>query len=169
MREASRRQGSMTRSATWRELQPGLLGQNGRPLKFTPERIQQIRNLLERGKSREEIAEILEVTVNSLAVTCSKLGISLRRVRPNMLAPSTPPTPPTDTATNGNGAKPTNGPRANASLAIVFSYRGQKKVTEIPILAKDLIRFVFMAMAAFSNQSIGDIVADFLRAEIKKR
>jgi hypothetical protein len=28
-----------------------------RQVKFTPERIQQIRNLLERGKSREEIAE----------------------------------------------------------------------------------------------------------------
>jgi hypothetical protein len=31
---------------------------HGRPIKFTPERLQQIRNLVERGKSREEIAEI---------------------------------------------------------------------------------------------------------------
>src|SRR4029079_3070985 len=53
----------------------------GRPTKFTPERIQQIRNLVERGKSREEIAEIIEVTVGSLQVTCSRLGISLRRPR----------------------------------------------------------------------------------------
>ena len=53
----------------------------GRPIKFTPERIQQIRNLVERGKSREEIAELIEVTVGSLQVTCSKLGISLRRPR----------------------------------------------------------------------------------------
>ena len=53
----------------------------GRPMKFTPERIQQIRNLVERGKSREEIAELIEVTVGSLQVTCSKLGISLRRPR----------------------------------------------------------------------------------------
>jgi DNA-binding NarL/FixJ family response regulator len=36
---------------------------HGRPTKFTPERLQQIRNLVERGKSREEIAEILDVTV----------------------------------------------------------------------------------------------------------
>jgi DNA-binding NarL/FixJ family response regulator len=49
----------------------------GRRIKFTPERIQQIRNLVERGKSREEIAELIEVTVGSLQVTCSKLGISL--------------------------------------------------------------------------------------------
>src|SRR5262245_5340610 len=48
-------------------------------IKFTPERIQQIINLVERGKSRDEIASILDVTVGSLQVTCSKLGISLRR------------------------------------------------------------------------------------------
>src|SRR5262249_44793435 len=52
----------------------------GRPIKFTPERIQQVRNLVERGKSREEIAELIGTTVASLQVTCSRLGISLRRV-----------------------------------------------------------------------------------------
>ena len=51
----------------------------GRPVKFTPERIQQIKNLVERSKSREEIAELIGVTVDSLQVTCSRLGISLRR------------------------------------------------------------------------------------------
>jgi len=51
----------------------------GRQIKFTPERIQQIKNLVERGKSREEIAELIGATVGSLQVTCSRLGISLRR------------------------------------------------------------------------------------------
>src|SRR4029450_3057941 len=51
----------------------------GRQIKFTPERLQQIRNLVERGKSREEIAELVGVTVGSLQVTCSRLGISLRQ------------------------------------------------------------------------------------------
>ena len=51
----------------------------GRATKFTPERIQQIKNLVERGKSREEIADLVEVTVASLQVTCSRLGVSLRR------------------------------------------------------------------------------------------
>src|SRR5262245_45054224 len=58
------------------ELQPL---HHGRPTKFTPERMQQVRNLVERGKSRDEIAEIIGVTPGSLQVTCSKLGISLRR------------------------------------------------------------------------------------------
>jgi hypothetical protein len=51
----------------------------GRATKFTPERIQQIKNLVERGKSREEIADLVGVTVASLQVTCSRLGVSLRR------------------------------------------------------------------------------------------
>jgi hypothetical protein len=51
----------------------------GRQTKFTPERMQQIRNLVERGMSREEIAEMIGVTVGSLQVTCSRLGVSLRR------------------------------------------------------------------------------------------
>ena len=55
----------------------------GRPTKFTPERIQQIKNLVAQGKSREEIAGLIGVTVGSLQVTCSKLGISLRRPRVN--------------------------------------------------------------------------------------
>ena len=55
----------------------------GRPTKFTPERIQQIKNLVAEAKSREEIAGLIGVTVGSLQVTCSKLGISLRRSRLN--------------------------------------------------------------------------------------
>jgi hypothetical protein len=50
-----------------------------RQTKFTPANIRQIINLLERGKSKEEIAEIIGVTPATLQVTCSRLGISLRR------------------------------------------------------------------------------------------
>src|SRR5262245_35294404 len=55
--------------------------QGRRQTKFTPERIRQIVNLVERGKSREEIAELVGVTVGTLQVTCSRFGISLRRPR----------------------------------------------------------------------------------------
>ena len=55
----------------------------GRQKKFTPERIQQIKNLVERGTSREQIAELIGVTVGSLQVTCSRLGVSLRRPNVN--------------------------------------------------------------------------------------
>ena len=51
----------------------------GRQKKFTPERIQQIKNLVGQGTSREQIADLIGVTVGSLQVTCSRLGVSLRR------------------------------------------------------------------------------------------
>ena len=47
----------------------------GRQIRVTQERIQQIKNLVERGKRRREIAELIGMTVGSLQVTCSRLGI----------------------------------------------------------------------------------------------
>jgi hypothetical protein len=151
-----------------------LLGKSGRPLKFTPERIEQIRNLVERGMSREQIAEMLDVTLGSLQVTCSRLGLSLRRPRlqngvkqtgtsqPKLVALMPP-------ARNGNGVEPTNGAKpangAKASLAVVFSYRGQKRVTEVPVAAEDLTNFIFAS--AFKEQSLGGNIAELLRKEIE--
>jgi hypothetical protein len=45
---------------------------NGRPIKFTPERFEQIKTLVERGMLREHIAETIGVTLGSLQVTCSR-------------------------------------------------------------------------------------------------
>jgi hypothetical protein len=58
----------------------------GRASKFTPQAIQKIKEMVAQGLSREEIAQRLDVTVGSLQVTCSKLGVSLRR--PRMRFPS---------------------------------------------------------------------------------
>jgi DNA-binding Lrp family transcriptional regulator len=52
-----------------------------RVVKLTPETIQLIKKLTERGASREKIAETIGVTVNSLQTACSRLGISLRPPR----------------------------------------------------------------------------------------
>ena len=57
-----------------------------RTTKFTPENIQKIKDWVAEGISREEIAKLIDVTVGSLQVTCSRLGISLRR--PHMRYPS---------------------------------------------------------------------------------
>jgi hypothetical protein len=53
---------------------------SGRPLtKFTPANIQKIKDWVAQGMGREEIAKSIDVTVGTLQVTCSRLGISLRR------------------------------------------------------------------------------------------
>jgi hypothetical protein len=49
-------------------------------VKFTPEVIESIKKLGADGINRHEIANRLGVTVGSLQVTCSRLGISLRRI-----------------------------------------------------------------------------------------
>ena len=89
-----------------------------RKIKFTPERIEQIKNLVEHGKRREEIAELIGVTVGSLKVTCSRLGISLRRPR---LKPV--PTPPVRPAKAADVAR----------FAISMRYRGEERTTELPL------------------------------------
>jgi hypothetical protein len=60
--------------------------------RLTPTNIRQITNLLERGKSKEEIAEIIGVATATLQVKCSQLGISLRR--PSVIAHSGLARPP---------------------------------------------------------------------------
>ena len=50
-----------------------------RATKFCPANVQKIKDWVAEGISREEIAKSLGVTLGSLQVTCSRLGISLRR------------------------------------------------------------------------------------------
>jgi hypothetical protein len=57
----------------------GPLVKGRQPTKFTPANIARIKEWVAQGVGRDEIANRLEVTVGSLQVTCSKLGISLRK------------------------------------------------------------------------------------------
>ena len=54
-------------------------GTRGR--RMTWQAIEQIKELIAQGKSRDEVANLLGVTVGSLQVTCSRLDISLREFR----------------------------------------------------------------------------------------
>jgi hypothetical protein len=136
---------------------------HGRQVKFTPERIEQIKNLVERGKRREEIAELIGVTVGSLQVTCSRLGISLRRpiitngIRPR---PKLVPTPPSRPAKAADVAR----------FAISMQYRGEERTIELP-LTKDMITQLAVE-AAFRGvpicNLIGDLIVGALQAHARK-
>ena len=162
----------------------------GRPVKFTPERIQQIKNLVERSKSREEIAELIGVTVDSLQVTCSRLGISLRRPTFNnglvSLRRNEPRLDQVHTPRSGHGSdmhlikgdrsemrrlsrtklnalgpfgKPANEAGA-ASFAIKMQYRGEERVTELP-LTQDMITQLAVE-AAFRSVPICDLIGHLI-------
>src|SRR5262249_14323020 len=161
----------------------------GRKIKFTPERLHQIRNLVACGKSREEIAELIGVTVGSLQVTCSRLGISLRRVvfsnGMGLLRRGGPHNgTSTYTASRRGGVPPTNGqpqqnsqsgpveqpqattPRARtdemglADLALRIKHRGHERTSELP-LTQDMIRQLAFE-AQFRNMSISELVGELL-------
>ena len=161
-----------------------------RPVKFTPERIQQIKNLVARSKSREEIAELIGVTVDSLQVTCSRLGISLRRStfnnglvsrRRNEPRLDQMPTPRSGHMLLIEGRPERNsqtqpdeaghlGPshqvakRANeagaANFAIKMQYRGEERVTELP-LTQDMITQLAVE-AAFRRVPICDLIGHLI-------
>ena len=169
---------------------------HGRPIKFTPERVQQIRNLVERGKSREEIAELIGVTVGSLQVTCSRLGISLRRVvfdnGMRLLRRDGPhngntascrggvPPPPISGQPQQNSQSVVQQPAATtphegrartdetglASFALRMKYRAYERTSELP-LTQDMIRQLAFE-AQFRNMSIGGLVGELLKAIIKR-
>src|SRR5262245_210346 len=88
-----------------------------RPSKFTPDRIQQINDLLARGETCEQIAAIIGVTVGTLKVTCSRLGISLRRPRVKLSPPRT------GTARTVGAAGET------ATFTICMKYKGRERNT----------------------------------------
>ena len=162
----------------------------GRQIKFTPERLEQIRNLVERGKSREEIAELIGVTVGSLQVTCSRLGISLRRVifdngtgllrrggphsntRTSKYSPSRGgdvPLPPINEQPQQNSQ---SGPAElknevdSANLALVMQYRGDERTTELP-LTPDMIRQLAFE-AELRDMRIGELIGQLMVAMLKK-
>jgi hypothetical protein len=164
-----------------------------RQTKFTPERVQQIRNLVERGRSREEIAELIGVTVGSLQVTCSRLGISLRR-------PAFDPQtgllrrcgPHSNDGTAPSGSVPLavkeqpqqnsqSGPVEQAltphqerarrnetdfNLALRMKYRGDERTSELP-LTQDMITCLAFE-AQFRGMSMGKLVGELVIAMIKE-
>ena len=134
-------------------LQTVEFGRRGRQIKFTPERIEQIKNLVERGQSREEIAELISVTVGSLQVTCSRLGVSLPRpitnkgIQPRLKPAPTPPSTPAKAADM-------------ARFAITMRYRGEERTTELP-LTQDMITQLAVE-AAFRGVPISDLICDLI-------
>jgi hypothetical protein len=99
-----------------------LMAANGRSIKFTPERFEQIRNLVERGMSREQIAETIGVTVGSLQVTCSRHGISLKRPKLNNGVAHAP-----------RSRNDTPAQDRRAQLALRLRYRGIDRIVELPL------------------------------------
>src|SRR5215471_14947103 len=116
-----------------------------RAVKFTPQAIEKIKEFVAEGISRDEIATRLGVTVGSLQVTCSRLGISLRRIiLPNGswrhtadVRGRTIPTPCSVGMVHVREQKEVSQPAASAApvakLEIMMRCHGKEKATDIPL------------------------------------
>ena len=113
-----------------------------RAVKFTPQAIEKIKEFAAEGISRDEIANRLGVTVGSLQVTCSRLGISLRRIILSNGSRHTPdvrgiPASCSVGIAHVREPKEVSQPAARAApvakFEIVMRCRGKEKATDIPL------------------------------------
>ena len=131
------------------------VGPGRRPTKFTPERLEQIKDLVARSVAREEIARLLGVTVGSLAVTCSRFGISLRRPRVangSRLLPLRPAS---------RVSKP-----STATFSISVRHNGKEQAVELPLTPKMVGQLALEASSR--NQQISELAKDLLLAVAEK-
>jgi hypothetical protein len=135
---------------------------SGRSLKFTPERIQQIKNLVERGTGRDEIAALIGVTVGSLAVTCSRLGISLRRPKLNNGINVLQRRRPVSTLLK---REPTHMKPDEAKFALILQYNGRECTTELP-LSPDKIGILALE-GEFRGMSISAFISELITSTVK--
>jgi hypothetical protein len=146
----------------------------GRRVKFTPQAIEKIKELVAQGVNREEIASLLGVTVGSLQVTCSRLGISLRR---KILHSG-----PTPRLRDPNGTViPFQGsvgvayereqkaeevlPVRSAKISIIMQYRGKEVTTDLPLRSHAFGELALIAM--LRDLSIPELVGQILAGAIK--
>jgi hypothetical protein len=175
-------------------IQPKTAPFKGRPIKFTPERIQQIKHLIAQGKSREEVAGVISVTVGSLQVTCSKLGISLRRARhnpqndlPGQGVPATVISSPSQVTPVRFAFEQVDqflqsAPEADAaalypveigkqrattaSLALAMQYKGLERAIALCLTDDAVGKLVIEAQV--QDMSVGQLVSALIRAAIEK-
>jgi hypothetical protein len=129
-----------------------------RPTKFTPERIEQIKDLVARGVDHQEIARLLGVTMGSLQVTCSRLGISLRRPRVLNGSRLLPLRAKTRVPARAN--------TATATFSVCLHHNGKEQAVEVPLTPKMVGQLALEA--ASRNQRISELAKDLLLAVTEK-
>ena len=136
----------------------------GRRVKFTPQVIENIKGFLAEGISRDEIANRLGVTVASLQVTCSRLGISLRRIiSPNGSRRHV-------RIAHVGEQKEVSQPEACGApvgkFSITMRYRGKEQTADIPLSSAEIE--VLALEATWRDLAIAELIGQSLVATINK-
>jgi DNA-binding CsgD family transcriptional regulator len=140
----------------------GPLVRGRQPTKFTPANIARIKEWVAQGVGRDEIANRLEVSVGSLQVTCSKLGISLRK----------------RSLTKDNGAiahglpqrsiehAPEAAHSAQVKFALLLKTQNRQAAIDLALRA-DLIKQLALE-ASIRGQSVVDLIGKILSQVLQK-
>jgi DNA-binding CsgD family transcriptional regulator len=143
-----------------------------RAVKFTPQAIEKIKEFVAQGISRGEIANRLGVSVGSLQVTCSRLGISLRRI---ILSNGSHHTggrtiPPPRSVGVAVRDKEVSQPAARAApvaqFAIRLRHQGKEQTTDIPLPSPAIEVLALEAMSR--HLDIAELIGQVLVAAINK-
>ena len=143
----------------------------GRRIKFTPQVIEQIKEFVAAGISRDEIANRIGVTVGSLQVTCSRLGISLRRIiQTNGSGRHTLDvngrTIPTPCSGIAHVREQKTEEAGSAKIAIMMRRRGKEVSTDVPLTSRAIGELALIAM--LRDLSAAELLGQTLAAAIKK-
>ena len=149
----------------------------GRRTKFTPQAIEKIKAFVAEGISRDEIANRLGVTVGSLQVTCSRLGISLRRIILSNGSHHTPdvrgrtiPAPGSVGIAHVREQQEVSQPKAYAApvaqFAITMRHEGEEKTTDIPLPSPAIESLALEA--ASRDLGIAELIGQVLVTAINK-
>ena len=147
----------------------------GRRVKFTPQAIEKIKEFVAEGISRDEIANRLGVTVGSLQVTCSRLGISLRRITLANGSHHTPdvrgrtiPAPGSVGIAHVREQQEVSQPKAYAApvFAIMMRHKGKEKTTDIPLTSPAIETLALEAMSR--DLATAELVGQILVSVINK-
>jgi hypothetical protein len=158
----------------------GPLGpRRGKPVKFTPEAIEKIKVLVAQGVGRQEIANLLGVTVGSLQVTCSRFGVSLRRnilhsgATPHLRDPNGRAIPPQGSVgvayareTEEVFQKIVGTGTASTKISIIIRYQGKEVSGDLPLTSGAISELALIA--TLRDLSVAELVGQALAGAIKK-
>jgi hypothetical protein len=134
------------------------------PTKFTPDNIARVKDWVAKGVGRGEIANRLEVTVGSLQVTCSKLGISLRRK--SSLANGNGTIPPHSVIQRSIEHAPEGIHSAQAKFTLLLKAQNRQVAFDLPLHEGLLAQLALEA--SVRGQSVVDLIGTILSQVVRK-
>jgi hypothetical protein len=131
--------------------------------KFTSGNVARIKEWVGQGVGRDEIANRLEVTVGSLQVTCSRLGISLRK---NSLAKGNGAIQPVAAVQRTIEHIRQNDDPAWPKFALLIQKQSRQAAFDLP-LCQDLIKQLALE-ASVRGQTIANLIAKIVKQVMAK-